>query len=79
MNKVVRNHYPVSRLPEDLQRQLGNAKAVRLTMEGEEPSTRSLTEILMEAKRLREEGKIKAITTEDAVARVRALRDEWRS
>jgi hypothetical protein len=79
MNKVVRDHYPVSRLPEDLQSQLGSARAVRVTLEVEEPSTSSLTDILMEARRLREEGEIEAVTTEDAVARIRALRDEWPS
>jgi hypothetical protein len=79
MNKIVRDHYPVSMLPEDLQAQVGDAKSVRLTLEPQGEPKESLTEILMHAKRLREQGKIKTVTTEDAVARVRALRDEWNS
>jgi hypothetical protein len=79
MNKVVRDHYPVSLLPEDLREQVGNVKSVRVTLEPTDSSEVSLSEIIERARRLRAEGKIKPVTTEEAVARIRALRDEWDS
>jgi hypothetical protein len=79
MNKVIRDRYPVSRLPEDLRDEVGNVTSVRVTLEPTAPPESSLTDILERARRLRAEGKIKPVTTEDAVARVRALRDEWDS
>jgi hypothetical protein len=79
MNKVVRDHYPVSKLPEDLREEVGDVQSVRLILEPIDPPESSLTEIIERARRLRAEGKIQPVTTEDAVARVRALRDEWDS
>mgnify|MGYP003433171209 CR=1 FL=1 len=76
MNKIIRDNYPVSKLPNDLRAELGDARSVRLTIEGESPQ-RTLDEILAEVNRLRTEGVIEPVTAEEAVARVRALRDEW--
>ena len=36
MNKIVLEHYPVSRLPDDLREAVGDAKEVTLTIEAEE-------------------------------------------
>jgi len=82
MNKIVREHYPVERLPEDLRAELAGQSTVTVTIEEEPPkqpvSVRSpLTDVLAEARRLREAGVIKSVTAEEAVARIRALRDEW--
>jgi hypothetical protein len=74
---IVRERYPVSNLPDDIREELGPVKSVRLIIEPNDEPQRSLSEILEEARRLRAEGKIKPITTEEAVARIRALRDEW--
>lgn len=77
MNKVVREHYPVSKLPDDLRRDLGSAENVRVTIEVSDRRTASLEELVARATQLRAEGKVTPVSTDDAVARVRALRDEW--
>ena len=74
---IILDDYPVADLPDNLRRQLGGAKSVRLTIEPKIEPERSLSEILADVARLRAEGKIKPVSTEDAVARVRALREEW--
>src|SRR4051795_28788 len=74
---IVRERYPVSNLPDDIREELGPVKSVRLIIEPNDEPQRSLSEILEEARRLRAEGKIKPVTSEEAVARIRALRDEW--
>jgi len=76
MNKIIREHYPVSRLPADLQEEVGAAKFVHLVIDIETPSPppsrEKLLELLSEARKF-----APGISTEEAVARVRALRDEW--
>ena len=70
MNKIVREHYPVSRLPDDLRGGLEADALVTVvisTGEAAQPSFRSLFEAL-EPNR---------VSSDEAVARVRALRDEW--
>ena len=79
MNKVVRRHYPASKLPEDLQAELDGVRSVRLTVEPISEAPRSLKDVIDRARRLRKEGVIEPVTTEDAVARIRTLRDEWDS
>lgn len=82
MNKIVREHYPVEKLPEDLRAELVGQSTVTVTIEAGEqstamPSGSSIVEVLAEAKRLREAGVIKSVTAEEAVNRIRTLRDEW--
>lgn len=76
MNKIVREHYPVSMLPADLQDEVGEAQYVRVVIEDTEAkpplSKDEAIALLAEARR-----SAKGISTEEAVARVRALRDEW--
>jgi hypothetical protein len=36
MNKIVREHYPVSQLPEDLRAAIGDAQSVTVTIQAEE-------------------------------------------
>ncbi|MEF0939847.1 hypothetical protein [Rhizobium sp. BR 362] len=101
MNKIVIEHYPASKLPEDLREKLEkDAKTVRLVMESESamesglpegkedkwpgfkglmppnPEPMSVDELLATIERLRAENR-PSVTREEAVARIRALRDEW--
>lgn len=75
MNKIVREHYPVTQLPDDLRGELGDAAFARVTVEVERPARISLHELIERAAQLRREGKIKPISAEEAVRRIRAQRD----
>ena len=73
MNKIVREHYPVSSLPEDLRQDLDPKTYVRIVIEELDMSpkrTRSLADMLAGARQLAPIG-------DDPVARIRGLRDEW--
>lgn len=74
MNKIVREHYPVERLPEDLRAALPQGVTVRLTLEAEStkiPAGRAWIEDIVR----RKEGISE--TSDDPVDRIRKLRDEW--
>lgn len=74
MNRIVREHYPVERLPEDLRQSLPEGATVRLTMETDHaplPPGRIWIEDLLRRKSDIPE------TGDDPVARIRELRDEW--
>ena len=77
MNRIVRDHYPASRLPEDLRRELGDATSVRLTIELDEPPYDQAVAVLERARQLRETGRVTTVTSAEAVNRIRKLRDEW--
>ena len=80
MNKIVREHYPVEKLPEDLRAVIGKATSVRLTIEPAEASETSCTRsALQRARELVRSGQIKRVTSQEAVDRIRKLRDEWPS
>ncbi|WP_153483692.1 hypothetical protein [Segnochrobactrum spirostomi] len=74
MTRVVRTAYPVSRLPEDLRDGLPDGAVVHITIETESDAKAqplaSFSSLI---------GALPPIhgATEDAVAAVRALRDEW--
>ena len=73
MNKIVREHYPVSALPEDLRQGLDPAGYVRVVIDAPVDSAarkQRLTDMLAEARRLPPIG-------DDPVVRIRELRDEW--
>ena len=73
MNRIVRECYPVSELPEDLRRGLDIAATVRVVIEQEEPAPEpalSLDELFAMRR-----PPYRAI--EDIVAEVRQQRDEW--
>ena len=76
MNKIVREHYPVSKLPEDLRGELDLAGSVKVTIEGRLAAPARIRSILEESRKLREAGVIPTITEQEAVERVRCLRDE---
>lgn len=77
MNKIVREHYPVEKLPEDLRAELGLARTVTVVIEAEtiprqtDPLVRQAIEEL-KAYRAR-----LPVTPSDSVERVSKLRDEW--
>lgn len=84
MNKVVREHYPVSQLPEDLRAQFPGVETVRLVIEEgaarqseNAPLGRREGEdfwaTLQQARASLKEPR----SLGDAVADIRALRDEW--
>lgn len=78
MNKIVREHYPVDRLPEDLRAELGLARTVTLVIETEDDQSKSTARAAAIAELLEHRRKL-VPTTEDSVERVRKLRDEWDS
>ena len=71
MNKIVREHYPAERLPEELREGLAPDARVTVTIETEVPPEKVLT--LEEMFALRREV---FSSPEEAVRHVRALRDE---
>ena len=75
MNKIVLEHYPASKLPEELRKGFSTDAAVRITVE-EEPrkplSREQLLDLIRQA-----QANAPGTTMEEAVARIRALRDEW--
>lgn len=86
MNKIVRDHYPVANLPEDLREGLMAEGTVRIVIEEtagipdrfeykhRKPMTAA--EAVESIRKYKAEGH-KSVTAEEAVARIRALRDEW--
>lgn len=73
MNKIMRDHYPVRSLPEDLRHGLDPTSYVRIVIDELEDTIgrkRALAEMLADARRAPPIG-------DDPVARIRELRDEW--
>ena len=76
MNRIVREHYPIDRLPPDLREGLDPAAHVRISIEVEKPPRRKLGEILDEIQAAQANADF-PVATDDPVARIRKLRDEW--
>ena len=73
MNKVVRENYPASKLPEDLREGIDPASRVTVTVtEHEEPPHRVMTLEEIFASR-----RPPFRSAEEIVADIRRLRDEW--
>jgi hypothetical protein len=72
MNKVVREHYPAERLPEDLRRGIDPSAKVTITVELEEPAqpVMSLEEMLALRRDVYS-------SQQEIDTHVRSLRDEW--
>ncbi|MGE0501215.1 MAG: hypothetical protein AB7O76_09735 [Rhizobiaceae bacterium] len=78
MNRIVLEHYPASRLPEELREGIEAGASVRVTVEEESrrpPLSRE--ELLASLRNARKHAT--GVTLDEAVARVRELRDEWDS
>lgn len=83
MKKIVREHYPVSQLPEDLRAQFPGVETVRLVIEeggkddiADRSVHRSREQMIADFDAVRCENH-PHVSLDDAVARIRALRDEW--
>lgn len=76
MNKIVREHYPASKLPEDLRGSIEPGASVRVTVE-EVQARERMTWSQIRASLLDARLNAKGVTMEEAVARIRELRDEW--
>lgn len=73
MNRIVRAHYPVEKLPEDLREGIPDGRRVTVTLEEEaQPAGKPLSYADIRAR-----VKPRHVTTEEAVRRIRELRDEW--
>ncbi|TPN36633.1 hypothetical protein FKO01_08690 [Mesorhizobium sp. B2-3-3] len=75
MNKVILEHYPASKLPDELRSGIALGASVTVTVEEEakRPLGREqLLELMQNA-----QASAPGTSLEEAVARVRALRDEW--
>jgi hypothetical protein len=75
MGRVVREHYPASRLPEELRGTIASDASVKIIIEEEPskaPSREHLMELMNQARR-----NATGVTLEEAVQRIRELRDEW--
>ncbi len=77
MNKIIHQHVPASELPERLRNGIDASALVTVTVQEEagrrEPLAREQLRQLIEQAQKDATG----VTTEEAVARIRALRDEW--
>ena len=90
MNKIVREHYPVANLPEDLREGFDVGARVTVVVEVESAPVEgsALLELALNAKpatwdelmqmreKLLSDGR-PSVSVEEAVARIRELRDEW--
>ena len=84
MNRIVRDHYPVEKLPADLREGLAGHATVRIEIEvepeaaaGQSPQrVTTLKETLEMIAKYRAKGH-PSVSSEEAVARIRELRDEW--
>lgn len=75
MNKVVRENFPAAKLPAELRDGISLGASVRVTIEEEarKPLSREALLKSLQAARANAPG----VTMEEAVARIRDLRDEW--
>jgi hypothetical protein len=77
MNKTIHEHYPASKLPDELREGIDPSGHVTVTVveEDQRPSREKLVRLLEEARqRSRSVGDV---SSDEAVRRIRELRDEW--
>lgn len=78
MNKIVLEHYPLEKLPEDIQRAVGGAGSVTLTIETERPTPLDRDKLVAELRALKLGMKPgEGPSLDDATKQVRQVRDEW--
>jgi hypothetical protein len=75
MGKIVLDHYPASKLPEELRGNLSSDSVVRITIEEERRAPLSPADFVRVVQERKKTSK--TVTIDEAVARVRSLRDEW--
>lgn len=88
MNKIVRDHYPVENLPSDLRNGLEDQTTVRIVIEVEAQTTtdtetgsgikelRTVADTLDMIRKYKAEQR-PSVSAQEAVDRIRALREEW--
>ncbi len=76
MGRVETNHYPASEVPKVLRGNIDASALVKVVVEEEAPIRRLTLEQLTSMIEKARHGRT-PVTTEEAVARVRELRDEW--
>ncbi len=74
MNRIVREHYPASLLPDDLRQEIGEDRTVTITIEVEEEEGQSPADWFARFRHLHRET-FKSI--DEVNDYVRGLRDEW--
>ena len=77
MNKIVREHYPVEKLPEDLRSELGLTQTVTVTIEPEIRSRQHDPLVRQAIEQLQAHRARLPVGPSDSVDRVSKLRDEW--
>lgn len=84
MNKIVINHYPVEKLPEDMRQGLSVGGTVKVVIEEEplgstavERKKMTARETVEEIERYRKGRTTPLLSEDEAVTRIRQLRDEW--
>lgn len=80
MNKIIRENYPAAKLPDDLREGLDPGAFVRVVVESRESRaepTRSVAELKKLIDELKSQPDFKPIAADEAVQRIRDLRDEW--
>lgn len=75
MNKIVLEHYPASKLPEELRGDIPVGESVKVTVEVEDRKPLTRDQLLELISKVQAKGYNTSL--EEAVARVRELRDEW--
>ena len=76
MNRIVHDHFPVSKLPAELREGIDVKSSVQVVINFDTPVKRMTYDELTAAIEKANKNRPK-VTTEEAVARIRALRDEW--
>jgi hypothetical protein len=90
MNKIVFEHYPASKLPDDLRQEIDASATVKIVIEEEPRDGRKLPgfppeeprkpmtieETLAAIRRFKDSDR-PSVSPEEAVKRIRELRDEW--
>jgi hypothetical protein len=77
MNRIIRENYPASKLPDELREGIDPSGHVTVTVVEEErrPSRQTLVQLLEMARR--RSRTVGDVSTDEAVRRIRDLRDEW--
>ncbi|MEI2385710.1 hypothetical protein [Breoghania sp. JC706] len=78
MNRIVKEHYPVEKLPEDLREGLAPGTMVSVTLETEaSAATPRSVEDLLQLTEVVRRTLPRRVSGKDAAQRIRDLRDEW--
>lgn len=77
MNKIVREHYPVEKLPDDLRAELGLVQTVTVVIEPDTASRQTDPSVRRAIEELKAHQARLPAAPSDSVERVSKLRDEW--